>query len=301
MNQMLPRRSALPGATGRSDCNPDHRSALAAHTSGVSSDSAPGAIAPRPHQSALRKARISLPRHCYFVTTTIANREPILANAPVAKLLVESLLWLQDKNRIRLMGFVIMPDHLHVAFVLQEESRPEPSWTRRGSPQRRSYERLPAPVGAPRARPADETAPEPAPFRARPALSAVLDSFKGYTGKTINELLGRHGPVWQSAYHDHLVRDRKDFETRLSYMHGNPVRKGLVHYEHEFAFSTAYPQYAHWIDWAWLDGIGHAKNGAGSDHVRSRVRRDAVLRNDAPVLAGTDRARKGAPTREKLT
>ena len=156
MIQIMPRRSALPGA-----------------------------IAPRPHQSALRKARISLPGHCYFVTTTIATREPILANAPVAKLLVESLLWLHEQNRIRLMGFVVMPDHLHVAFVLPEESCPEPSPTRRGSPQRRSYECVQAPVGA--------------PFRARPALSAVLDSFKGYTGKTINELLGRHGPVWQSA------------------------------------------------------------------------------------------------------
>jgi len=213
-------RSALPGATG---------------------------VAPRPHQSALRKARVSLPGHCYFVTTAIVNREPLLADASVAKVIVESLVWLQEQNRIRLMGFVIMPDHLHVAFVLPEESRPEG----------RSYECMPALVGA--------------PFRARPALSSVMDSFKGYTGKTINELLDLHGPVWQAAYHDHLVRDRKDFETRLSYMHSNPVRKGLVHYEHEYIYSTANPQYARWIDWAWLDGISE----------------------------GPDRAQKGAPTTEQ--
>ena len=225
MNQLTPHRSALPGTTGATY---------------------------RPHQSTLRKARVSLPGHCYFITTTIANREPLMANAPIAKVIVGSLFWLQEQNRIRLMGFVIMPDHLHMAFVLPEESRPEG----------RSYECVPAPIGA--------------PFRARPSLSHVMESFKGYTGKTINELINRHGPVWQSAYHDHLVRDRKDFETRLNYMHDNPVRKGLAHFEDEFTFSTASPWYTSWIDWAWLDGIEYAKS------------------DEDPV-----RARKGAPTEEQ--
>ena len=117
------------------------------------------------------------------------------------------------------MGFVVMPDHLHVAFVLCSSCQ---------------------------------------------ALSQVMNSFKGYTGKRINELRIGHGDVWQSTYHDHLVRDRKDFETRLAYMHANPVRKGLVEFEHQFSYSTANPEYSHLVDWAWLDGVeaGRARKGA---------------------------------------
>ena len=96
MREVIFRRSALPGATGL-----------------------------RPHQSALRKARVSLPGHCYFITAKISNRELLLADAPITNVIVDSLLWLPEQNRIRLMVFVIMPDHLHMAFVLPEESRPE--------------------------------------------------------------------------------------------------------------------------------------------------------------------------------
>ncbi len=183
------RRSALPGATTR------QRS---------------------PHQSALRKGRVSTPNLCYFVTVNSADRDPLFANSEMAEIVITSLTWLQEHGRVRLMGFVIMPDHVHAAFVLAAEH----------------------------------------------SLSEIMDSFKGYTGKKLNELLGRQGQLWQSGFHDHFVRDRKDFETRLSYMHGNPVRKGLARLEHEYEYSSANPRYSHLIDWAWLDGVGRARKGA---------------------------------------
>jgi hypothetical protein len=139
------------------------------------------------------------------------------------------------------MGFVVMPDHVHVTFVLcgnEIQSRPEG----------RSHNHPGSESG-------EDFIVEP-PFRALSGLSGLMDSFKGYTGKKLNDLLGRHGEVWQPTYHDHLVRDRKDFETRLAYMHGNPVRKGLVEFEHQYSYSTANPEYSHLVDWAWLDGIG---------------------------------------------
>ncbi|MEI6084507.1 MAG: hypothetical protein WCS70_09420 [Verrucomicrobiota bacterium] len=142
-------------------------------------------------------------------------------------------MWLQDAGRIRLMGFVVMPDHVHVAFVLCEESG-------RSRPEERSH------IG---------NGVVGAPFRARSGLPSVLNSFKGYTGKKINELLSRHGEVWQSTYHDHLVRDEEDFRTRLSYMHGNPVRKALVKYESDYEFSSANPAHNHLVDWKWLQDV----------------------------------------------
>ena len=160
----------------------------------------------------------------------------MLADRRAAKIVIDALLWLQQAGRIRLMGFVVMPDHVHVAFELGE-SQPK------SRPEGRSYSTAPVVenVGA--------------LFRARSGLSWVMNSFKGYTGKKINELLGRPGELWQAAYHDHRVRDRKDFETRLAYMHANPIRKGIVRVETEYAWSSANPKYDEFIDWAWLDGV----------------------------------------------
>lgn len=175
-----------------------------------------------PHQSALRKGRRDIANNCYFVTTTVTDRRQILARPVAAQIVIDCLCWLQDERNIRLMGFVVMPDHLHVAFVLGPSEH--------------------AVVGA--------------ASRPRYSLSDIVGTFKSYTARRINEALASRGALWQKAYHDHLVRDHKDFETRLSYMHGNPVRKGLSRFEGEYEFSTANTKFAHLVDWAWLDGIG---------------------------------------------
>jgi REP element-mobilizing transposase RayT len=163
----------------------------------------------------------------------VAERQPILADGRVATIVVDSLAWMQDQETVRLMGFVVMPDHLHTAFVL------EPSESRAGA---RSYGVVSS--EAPRAA-----------SRPRPSLASVMRRFKSYTARRINDLLDRKGALWQAGYHDHLIRDRKDFETRLSYMHGNPIRKGLTRFEHEYEFSTANPKCSRLIDWAWLGGV----------------------------------------------
>jgi putative transposase len=208
-------RSALPGATGSQG-----RAQKRAPTSSKK---------PPPHQSALRKGRWSWPNHCYFVTANATNKQPIFADPRAAQIIIDSLIWLQNAGRIRLMGFVVMPDHVHVAFVMGDG---------RSRAEARSYSA--SPVGA--------------PFRARPALAGVMNSFKGFTGKKINELLHRHGDVWQPAYYDHLVRDEKDFRTRLDYMHANPTRRALAQFEHAYEFSSANPKYAGLVDWNWLLG-----------------------------------------------
>ena len=125
---------------------------------------------------------------------------------------------MRDQGRIRLLGFVIMPDHLHVAFALRAQiaaRMPLPRKVRAGPLWERHSCRD---LGG-----SDET----------------LKSFT--THKLHQERLTLKHPIWQDGYHDHLLRDRRDFESRLAYMHDNPVRKGLVKSAEEYPFSTAHP------------------------------------------------------------
>jgi len=47
-------------------------------------------------------------------------------------------------------------------------------------------------------------------------------------------------PVWQLGYTDHLVRNRKEFDVRLNYIHQNPVMERMVERAEQYPYSSAY-------------------------------------------------------------
>lgn len=71
-----------------------------------------------PHRRALRAGRQNEPFGRYAITKCLQNRQPILAAAEPAKIILGSLQHLRDTHQIRLLGFCITPDHYHALFVL---------------------------------------------------------------------------------------------------------------------------------------------------------------------------------------
>jgi putative transposase len=80
-------------------------------------------------------------------------------------------------------------------------------------------------------------------------LGRLLSSIKAFAARQINRLHGRTGPLWQTGYHDHAIRDSADFDHHLLYMHQNPVRRGLVEQPEAYVWCTAHPERAGDIDW----------------------------------------------------
>ncbi len=197
------------------------------------------------HSADLRKGRVSIPRECYFVTTCTEDRKPVFQNPEAARIVVEALRWLRDEGRIRLLGFVVMPDHIHVALALRSRQ------------ECRSHER-----------PTDCGSDIPVA-----TLAEIVESLKGFAGRQLHLHCGGGPPVWQDGYHDHRLRDRKDFRKRLDYMHDNPRRAGLVNHAAEYPYSTAHPDYENEIDWAWLEGIP-PETGRGRNAAPTRVLAD---------------------------
>jgi len=58
-------------------------------------------------------------------------------------------------------------------------------------------------------------------------LSAVLHSWKSFTAKEANRILGRQGEFWQPEYYDHLIRDEQDFCNQVRYVLENPDKAKL--------------------------------------------------------------------------
>jgi hypothetical protein len=48
-------------------------------------------------------------------------------------------------------------------------------------------------------------------------LEDILDSWKGYVGKEVNNRLVRHGRLWQEESYDHIVRDEEHLYRIIQY------------------------------------------------------------------------------------
>jgi|SRR5208283_3267123 len=58
-------------------------------------------------------------------------------------------------------------------------------------------------------------------------LSAVIHSWKSFTAKSANKILGLHGPFWQREYYDHLIRNEGEFGRAIRYVAQNPEKANL--------------------------------------------------------------------------
>ena len=59
------------------------------------------------------------------------------------------------------------------------------------------------------------------------SLSDIVRSWKTFTAREANRLLGQEGPFWMPDYFDRYVRDERHFEAVRAYIRENPVKAGL--------------------------------------------------------------------------
>lgn len=62
----------------------------------------------------------------------------------------------------------------------------------------------------------------------RAPVNKVLHSWKTFTGRAGNELLGRDGAFWQPDYYDRCMRDSDHLYNTIEYVANNPTAAGLL-------------------------------------------------------------------------
>ena len=100
-------------------------------------------------------------------------------------------------------------------------------------------------------------------FRSFPELERIVGRIKGRSSRLINKRLGRMGTLWQAEPFDRMIRNDRDLEEVIDYIHCNPVRWNLVSSPERYRWSslrTIYSgkeQYRGWFDLS-LTPIGQA-------------------------------------------
>ena len=63
--------------------------------------------------------------HPQFFTATVLNWKKLLKPDKYKKIITDSLQFLVENNRVIVFGFVIMPNHVHIIWQMEENVRPE--------------------------------------------------------------------------------------------------------------------------------------------------------------------------------
>jgi putative transposase len=162
--------------------------------------------------------RFYLENALYFITTKTKDNVPIFNNKMASEYLIVVIRFAQSAKNCTVYGYVILPDHLHI--IIQPRGKHTISdfmhYVKRHSSR-----------------------------NLRILISHNIVGEDGclknnglfpYVGEDGHPRL-RSGGVWQSSFHDHIIRDERDFLTHLEYLKHNPVKHGALKDGKTYAFT----------------------------------------------------------------
>ncbi|WP_417568589.1 REP-associated tyrosine transposase [Marinobacterium aestuariivivens] len=145
--------------------------------------------------------RLWQPGGCYFFTVTLANRDGNDLLVREIDLLRKAVRQVLKRHPFRIHGWVVLPDHLHCLIEL----------------------------------PAGDSDFAVRWFLIKSSFSRHLPALETRSSSQIRR---RERAIWQRRYWEHLIRDERDFEAHLDYIHINPLKHGLVERVADWPFST---------------------------------------------------------------
>jgi putative transposase len=149
--------------------------------------------------------------HTYFATCTAVNWLPLFTKPELAKIVLDSLSYLHDQDRLALHAYVIMENHVHVIATAEEfsvELRKFKSFT-----ARQIVDLL-------------------ALFGPLFYLEQMRFSKKYHKTDQIYQ-------VWQEGSHPVAIADEEVLRQKIEYIHFNPVRRGYVDEPQYWRYSSA--------------------------------------------------------------
>jgi len=144
----------------------------------------------------------------HFLTFSCYRRLPLLGTVRARNVFVEALGKIRQRYRFLLVGYVVLPEHVHL--LISEPPEVTPSMVLKVLKQRVSRDL------------------RKRKRRARPGQLRL--SF----------LNGREGPprFWQPRFYDFNLYSAKKKREKLEYMHANPVQRGLVQHPKDWPWSS---------------------------------------------------------------
>jgi putative transposase len=144
-------------------------------------------------------------QHLHFITASCYRRRPLLGSGRRRDLFLRILEEVRRRYRFVVVGYVVMPEHIHL--LISEPERGDPSKVMQVLKQR--------------------------------VARRLLKRSRQQAGQ--EELFPSHLPLdhfWQRRFYDFNLFSQRKLVEKLRYMHRNPVRRGLVGAPELWAWSS---------------------------------------------------------------
>ena len=139
---------------------------------------------------------------CYFFTVVTHQRQPILTLPKNIERLREGFRREQNKNRFTIDAIVILPDHLHCLWQLPEN---DDDYSGRWSRIKRYFS------------------------------TGCTDQ---QTQPDDSRNKKREKAIWQRRFWEHKIRDDRDWQNHMDYIHYNPVKHTYVDQVKDWPYSS---------------------------------------------------------------
>lgn len=136
----------------------------------------------------------------HFITSTVVNWMPLFGQVELAQIILDSLAFLQRRQRLILYGYVIMENHLHLiasGASLSKEIGDFKSFTARSI------------IDLLKVKHSDH----------------ILNQLKFYK---LRHKTDQEYQLWQEGFHPQAILNEEMFRQKLDYIHYNPVKRGYV-------------------------------------------------------------------------
>ena len=155
----------------------------------------------------------------FYITTVVHKRLPLFTRPAYVIPLFDSLIFYRSRYRFLLLGYVCMPDHLHLLIWPQDWYDVDAIMRDfKGYTAKRLLRQAQAEEDA-----------------------ALLPHFCGQAGRSEHQ-------VWQASFWEQDVYSPGYLRQKLVYLHRNPVRAGLVKQPEEYPYSS-YRSYLTGEEW----------------------------------------------------
>jgi putative transposase len=144
----------------------------------------------------------------HFLTFSCYRRLPLLGTVRARNLFVHALGKIRERYQFLLVGYVVMPEHVHL--LISESSKATPSVVLKVLKQRVSRDLRKSRRRAP----------------------------AGQLGFAFTRGDGSLPRFWQPRFYDFNVWSRKKVREKLEYMHANPVTRKLVDHPEDWPWSS---------------------------------------------------------------
>lgn len=155
--------------------------------------------------------RVSKPHAPHFLTTTVVNWLPVFASRPIAQIVLDSLTFLQEHDRMIVYAYVLLENHLHLVAE------------------------------------ADDLGKEMGDFKSFTARRVIDFLHDRHANRVLDQLNfhklrhkeDRDYQLWQEGSHPQLIQGLEMMRQKVEYIHHNPVKRGYVDDPVHWRYSSA--------------------------------------------------------------